>query len=64
MSTWQTPPQNTRPGKHTKSELENGPVEIVFVFSLIAWWIFPSFFVNVYQRVSQLGQFMGNDTKM
>jgi hypothetical protein len=31
--------------------IENGPVEIVDFPMKIAWWIFPSFFVNVYQRV-------------
>ena len=38
-------------GKHTKSELENGPVEILDLPIFIAWWIFPSVFLRVYQRV-------------
>ena len=32
--------------------IENGPVESSLIYPLIAWWIFPSLFANVYQRLS------------
>ena len=38
----------------TNIAIENGPVEIVVIFPLIAWWIFPVSYVNVHQRVSHL----------
>ena len=39
------------PSGYVKIAIENGPVEIVDNYPAIKWWIFPSFFVNVYQRV-------------